>query len=238
MIAIVKDFVVMTSGAFTAAHFALLPRLEELLGREVVTATTSMGLGDTSIESRLQRGERAELVIVSQSVLDSFESRGIVKPGTITPLAESIIGLAVRSGAPAPDISSVEALKKTLLAAASVGYSASVSGKYLTTELYQRLGIEDEMLPKSIFAGGGVRAGSVCARGDVEIAVQQMSELLPIEGIDHITPLPEAVQRKTVFAAGIGHTTMDEESARRALAFLGSEKAHAEIAANGLTPIW
>lgn len=232
-----NDFVVMTAGAFTAAHLALVPRLEEVLGRRVVTATTSVGLGDTSIESRLQRGERADLVIVSNALLDSFAGQGLVKPGTITDLAVSTIGLAVRSGAPAPDISSVEAFRRTLLAAGSVAYSASVSGRYLTTELYQRLGIEDEMLPKSVFAGGGVRSGAVCARGDAEIAVQQMSELLPVEGIAHITPLPDELQRRTVVAAGIGHTAMAEDSARRALTLLRSAEAHAVMTANGLTPV-
>ena len=232
-----NEFVVMTAGAFTAAHLALVPQIEALLGRRVVTATTSVGLGNTSIENRLRRGERAELVIVSSAMHELFETVGLVKRGTATLVAESTIGLAVRSGAPAPDISSVETFKQTLLAAKSVAYSASVSGKYLTTELYQRLGIEDEMLPKSVFAGGGVRSGAVCARGDAEIAIQQMSELLPVEGIDHITPLPDAVQRTTKVAAGIGHSTNDEDGARRVLTFLVSEAARSVIDANGLTSI-
>jgi molybdate transport system substrate-binding protein len=232
-----NDFVVMTAGAFTAAHLALAPRIEALVGREVVTATTSVGLGDTSIESRLRKGERAELVIVSSVMLDSFVSEGLVKAGTATLVAESTLGLAVRIGACAPDISSVEAFKRTLLAADSVAYSASVSGKYLTTELYQRLGIEDEMLPKSVFAGAGVRSGAICARGDAQIAVQQISELLPVEGIDHITALPDALQRRTKIAAGIGHRAVDEDSARRVLAFLASNNVRTAIEASGLTSI-
>ena len=152
-------------------------------------------------------------------------------------LAESTIGIAVQAGAPAPDVSSIDAFKRTLLAAKSVAYSASVSGQYLTTELYQQLGIADEMLPKSVFAGGGIRSGAVCARGDAQLAVQQISELLPIDGIDHITPLPDALQRRTLVAAGIAHTTLDEGRARKALTFLTSVDAHAEIRANGLTPV-
>jgi len=232
-----SQFIVMTAGAFTAAHFALAPRLAQLVRCDIVTATTSVGLGETSIENRLRRGERVELVIASSAMLDAFENQGLIHAGSSTPLARSTIGLAVRSGAPAPDISSAEAFRQTLLAARSVAYSASVSGKYLTEELYQRLGIEREMLPKSVFAGGGVRSGAVCARGDAELAVQQMSELLPVDGIDHITALPEALQRRTVVAGGIGCSAVNEARARRALDFLSSAEARTEIEANGLMSI-
>ena len=115
---------------------------------------------------------------------------GRVRPGTRVDLARSAIGMAVRRGAPKPDISSVDALTRTLLEAKSIAYSASVSGTYLSTELFQRLGIADRVLPKSRRIEGGERVGAVVARGEAEIGFQQISELLPIDGIDFVGPLP------------------------------------------------
>ena len=106
-----------------------------------------------------------------------------------------MIGMAVRAGAPKPDLSSAEGLKRVIQQAKSIGYSASVSGEYVTKELFQRLGVADEALAKSRFIGGGERVGAVIARGEVEIGFQQMSELLPVPGIAHITPLPAEVQK-------------------------------------------
>jgi molybdate transport system substrate-binding protein len=231
------DVVVMTSGAFTAAHLELVPCVERLTGKRVVTATTSVGTGDGSIENRLRRGERAELVIVSEGLLQQFVGDGLVRADECTPLARSTIGLAVRAGAPVPDVSSVDALRRTLLAAKAVAYSASVSGKYLTTELYQQLGIAEEMLPRSHLIGGGVRTGAVVARGDADIAFQQMSELLPVEGIAHVTPLPAALQRTTRFCAGIAATALDVGLARGVIAFLASADAVDAIARSGLEPL-
>src|SRR4029450_10631400 len=125
------------------------------------------------------------------------------------PLARSAIGMAVRAGAPRPDISTVDALRRTLLEAKSIGYSASVSGEYLTTELYQRLGIADQVMSKSRFIGGGDRGGAVVARGELEIAFQQMSELLPVPGIAHVTPLPPEVQKVSVFSSGVAAKAPD-----------------------------
>ena len=155
MTAPANDFIVMTSGAFTAAHLELIPQVESLTKRKVVTATTSVGTGDTSIASRLKRGEVADIVIVSDDLLRQFIADGLVMAEGVKSVARSSIGMAVRAGAPKPDLSSADALKRVLLDAKSIGYSASVSGTYLTTELYQRLGIADQCLPKSRHIGGG-----------------------------------------------------------------------------------
>ena len=237
MIDTAADFIVMTSGGFTAAHLNLLAQLERLTGSQIITATTSVGTGESSIANRLKRGERAELVIVSADLLRQFVNDGLVHAEGCTPLARSTIGLAVKAGAPAPDASSIDALRRTLLAARSVAYSASVSGKYLTTELYQQLGIAGEMLPKSQFTSGGVRTGSVVARGDADIAVQQISELLPVSGIAHITPLPEELQRVTQYCAGIAATARDIKLASSAIAFLASANAAGAITRSGLEPM-
>jgi molybdate transport system substrate-binding protein len=145
--------------------------------------------------------------------------------------------MAVRAGAPKPDLSSVEALKRTLLEAKSIAYSASVSGEYLTKELYQRLGIAEQVMGKSRLIGGGERVGAVIARGESEIGFQQISELLPVPGIAHITPLPPEVQKVSVFSAGVARSTSDAAAARAALRFLASSEAAGAIAQSGLEPI-
>jgi molybdate transport system substrate-binding protein len=196
-----SEFRVMTSGAFTAAYLALVPQLERVTKRKVVTVTTSIGSGDISIENRLKRGEAADLVIVAEPFFRQFHAAGLVDDEGHSIVARSLVAMAVRAGAPKPDIGTPEALKKTLLAAKSIGYSVSESGKYYSTVLVQRLGIADQVLPKSRQIGGGVRVGAVVAKGELEIGFQQLSELLPIEGIAHITPLPAELQKVTMVVA-------------------------------------
>jgi molybdate transport system substrate-binding protein len=145
--------------------------------------------------------------------------------------------MAVRAGAPKPDISTVDALRSTLLQAGSIGYSASESGKYLTTELLQRLGIADQVLGKCRLVGGGERVGAVVARGELEIGFQQLSELLPVQGIAHITPLPPEVQKVSSFAAGVAASSPDKALARAAIEFLASPEAAKAITNSGLEPV-
>lgn len=227
----------MTSGAFTAAYRALIPRLEQLTRKKLVTAATSIGTGENSIPNRLRRHEPVDVVIVADSVLRGFIKDGLIVADSYTSLARSAIGMAVREGAPKPDIATVDALIATLLRAHSVAYSASVSGEYLTEELLQRLGIADRVLPKCRRIEGGERVGAVIARGEAEIGFQQMSELLPVPGIDHITPLPAEVQKVSVFSAGIAATTTDSTAARAVIKFLSSRDAAPAIEKSGLEPI-
>lgn len=228
---------VMTSGAFSAAHLRLLSRVEQLTGLRVVTVTTSIGSGDSSIPNRLKRGEIADLVICDDGILQGFIGEGLVRAEGHARLARSSVGLAVRAGAPAPDIGTPEALRKTLLGAASIGYSASVSGRYVTTELFRRLGIHDEVMPRCRFIGDGQRVGTFIANGEVELGFQQISELLPIEGIAHITPLPDEFQRFTVYSAGVAASAVHPDAAVQAIRCLASPEAVADILATGLEPL-
>jgi len=237
MTAPANEFRVMTSGAFTAAHLELIPRLERLTGKKVITASTSIGTGENSIPNRLKRGEVVDIVIVAEAVIRQFITEGLVLSEGHASIARSRIGMAVRVGAPRPDISSPDALRRTLLEAASIGYSASVSGQYLTTEVYQRLGIADRVLPKSRLIGGGERVGAAIARGEVEIGFQQLSELLPVPGIDHITPLPPELQKVSSFAAGVAASTPDAALARSVIGFLASPEAAEAIRNSGLEPV-
>jgi molybdate transport system substrate-binding protein len=224
----------MTSGAFTAAHLALISQLEQLTGSKVVTASTSIGSGETSLPNRLKRGEVVDIVIVAQHLLRQFIADGLVLAEGERVVARSSIALAVRAGAPKPDISTVDKLKATLLQAKSIGYSASESGKYYSGELVQRLGIADRVLGKSRLVDKGERVGTVLARGEVEIGLQQLSELLPVPGIAHITLLPPEVQKVSTFAAGVAATSPDKARARKVIEFLASPGAAQAITASGL----
>ena len=237
MTATAIEFRVMTSGAFTAAHLALIPQLELLTKSRIVTASTSIGTGETSIPNRLKRGEVVDIVIVAEGVLRQFIADGLVLAEGHAILARSSIAMAVRAGAPKPDIRSVDALRSTLLQAGSIGYSASESGTYLTTELIQRLGIADQVLGKCRLVGGGERVGAVVARGELEIGFQQLSELLPVQGIAHITPLPPEVQKVSSFAAGVAASSPDKALARAAIEFLASPEAAKAITNSGLEPV-
>jgi molybdate transport system substrate-binding protein len=216
---------VMTSGAFTAAYLELAPEFERATGHRILTEATSMGTGPTGITARLERGEAIDVVIVADADLERLTTMGLIRPGTRVDLARSAIGMAVRHGAPKPDISSIDALRRTLLDAKSIAYSASVSGTYLSTELFKQLGIADRVLPKSRRVEGGERVGAVVARGEAEIGFQQISELLPVDGIDFVGPLPPEVQRVTIFSAGVGAASTNPAVAKSFIDFLASPRA-------------
>ena len=228
---------VMTSGAFTAAFLELVPQFEHATQNTVVTAFgASTGGAPDSIPSRLERGESVDVVILAAPQLDDLITQGKVVRGSRVDLVRSAIGLAVRAGAPKPDISSVDALTRTLLQATSIAYSASASGVYFSTELVQRLGIADRVLPKSRRIESE-RVATVVARGDAQLGLQQISELLPVPGIDYLGPLPPAVQKVTVFSAGIATGARNLDNARALIRFLASRAAVDAITKSGLEPV-
>jgi molybdate transport system substrate-binding protein len=231
-----KTLHVMTSGGFTAAYNELTPQFERDTGHKVNTAYgASMGAASDSIPSRLGRGEPADIVILARPALDALVAQGHVVAGSQVDLVRSLIGFAVRAGTPKPDISSVDALKRTLLDAPSIAYSASASGTYYETELLKTLGIEEQVKPKSkrILSE---RVGTVVARGDAALGLQQVSELLPIEGIQFIGVLPPEVQRMTVFSAGVTTKAREPEAARQLIAFFQAPAAAPTIVKSGLEP--
>jgi molybdate transport system substrate-binding protein len=230
------DVSVATSGTFTAAYLALVSELERIANDDVVTAATSIGAGADSIPSRLGRGEPIDVVIVADAVLAQLIEAGFVAGDSRVELARSSIGIAVRAGAPKPDISSVDALRETLLRARSIAYSGSVSGTYVSTELFARLGITDRVAGKSRKIETE-RVGAVVARGDAEIGFQQISELLPVAGIDLVGPLPPEVQYVSVFSGGVVKTSPHADVARAMLRFLASPQAAPAIERSGLEPI-
>jgi molybdate transport system substrate-binding protein len=229
-----EELRVLTSGAFAAALAELGPQYERTTATRVIIGEGgTMGRGPESIPSRLQRGEPVDVLIMSATVLADFVKAGQVVAGSRVDLAQSGIGMAVKAGAPKPDIGSVEALKRTLLGARSIAVSSSISGVYLTTELFPKLGIAERIAPrvKRIETG---RVGSVVARGEAEIGFQQTSELVTLPGIDYVGPLPEEVQRTTVFAAAIVTGAASVPAARRFIQFIAGPAARDAIRKSGL----
>jgi molybdate transport system substrate-binding protein len=228
---------VMNSGGFAAAYLDLIPEFERATGNTVTTAWgPSMGTTPEAIPSRLQRGEQVDVVIMVGYALGDLIKQGRVVADSRVDLARSKIGMAVRAGATKPDISSVEAFKQALIAAKSIAYSDSASGVYVSTELFQRLGIADELRAKSKEIKSE-RVGNVVARGEAEIGFQQVSELLPVPGIDFVGPIPAELQKITVFSAGIATGTKDPNAAKTLVEYLASPAASAAIKKSGLEPI-
>jgi len=228
---------VITSGAFTEAYKLLVPEFEKATGHKVVSSFgASMGNAPDAIPTRLARGEQFDLIILAGPALDGFIKDGKAVAGSRVDLVRSTIGFAVKAGAPKPDISTVAKLKQVLLDAKSIAYSASASGVYFSTQLVQKLGIADQVLPKSTRILSE-RVGTVVARGDAELGLQQVSELVPIPGIDYIGPLPDEVQQATLFSAGIVTGAKEPEAARAMIRFFTSATAAPIIAKTGLEPI-
>lgn len=227
---------VVTSGAFTAAYLKLVPEYERATHNKLVTEFgPSMGTTHNAIPLRLERGEAVDVVIMAAPALAELIEQGKVRAGSRADLVESRIGMAVKAGASKPDIGTVDALKRTLLAAKSLAYSDSASGVYLSTELFPKLGIADQIRGKSRKIEADP-VGEAVARGEIEIGFQQISELRLVKGIDIVGPLPPGAQRVTVFAAGIPGTSRHPAEAKALIDWLASSATYAAIKESGLEP--
>jgi molybdate transport system substrate-binding protein len=228
---------VMISGGLTAAYNALVPEYERLTGNKVITAFgPSMGTTDNAIPVRLARGEPADVLIMVGYALGDLIKQGKATADSRVDLVKSPIGIAVKAGAPKPDISSVDALTRALKAAKSVAYSDSASGVYVSTEMFAKLGITDAMKSKARQIPA-TPVGEIVAKGDAEIGLQQISELKPVSGIDIIGPLPDDLQKITVFSAGIATVSKEPDAGRALIKFLASSAASATLVKSGLEPI-
>ena len=228
------ELVVLSSGGFTPAFRALAPAFAQATGDTTrLVLGASMGATPTAIPNRLQRGEPADVLLMVAPALDALMADGRAVPGSRVDLARSLIGVAVRAGAPKPDISTLDALRRTLLAAKSIAYSDSASGVYLAGELFPRLGIAEQLRGTARMVPGDP-VGGVVARGDAELGLQQISELRPIAGIELIGPLPDEAQKATVYAAGIATASTNPAAARALIAFLAAPAAADAVRRTGL----
>jgi molybdate transport system substrate-binding protein len=232
-----RQLKVITSGGFSVAFNLLGPIFEQATGIEVlIEYGSSMGGGPESIPVRLARGETMDVLIFNDAAFESLAESGYLRRPTRVDLGQALIGMAVRGGAPKPDISTTEAFVETLRAADSIGYSASVSGTYLSTELFPRLGVWEEIEPKTQRVVTE-RVASVVARGEVEIGFQAVAEILAIEGADYVGPIPDELQQVSTFLAVIADQAANPEDAERLIEFLSSEAVASVIASTGLRPV-
>jgi molybdate transport system substrate-binding protein len=224
---------VITSGGFSAAYKAALPEFERATGISVTTTSgSSQGSGPNTIGAQLRNGLLVDVVIMSKEGLNDLAAESRIVSETAVDLARTPLGIAVRAGAPKPDISSVDAFKRTLLRAISVTFPASTTGIYMTTKLFPQLGIGDELKAKT--TNTGVAA---VANGQAELAIQPVSELLHVAGVDFVGKLPTEVQYMSVFAAAVVAGSSQAEAARQLITFFGSDRAKSAIVNAGMEPI-
>jgi molybdate transport system substrate-binding protein len=235
------DVHVMISAGFYGAYSELGPAFERASGHHLVTTRgPSMGDSPEAIPARLARGEAADVVILDGGAADELGRRGLVRADSKIELARSLIGMVVREGDAKPDIGSVEALRSTLLAAKSIAYSDSGSGTYLSTTLFPRLGVAEQVAGKSRKIRGppsGEPVASVVARGEAEIGFQQVAELIHVPGITFVGPIPAEVQPMFSFAGALTPTVRQPEAATALIRFLASPEAAPVIAKAGLMPL-
>jgi len=226
------DIKVMASAAIKEAYLELVPQFEKSTEHKVTTTWA----GTVDMMKRLTGGEVFDLVIMAGPSIDELVKQGKIVAGSRVDLAKSGVGVAVRAGAPKPDISSSDALKRAMLAAKSIAYSTGPSGVYIAS-LFQRMGIADAVKDKIKIGQPGTPIGEIIARGEAEIGFQQLSELIPIEGIDIVGPLPAELQRVTVFSAGIAAGAKEPDAARALIACLAAPEAAPTITKSGLEPV-
>ena len=219
----------MISAGFFGVYAELAPAFEKATGHRLITTRgPSMGDSPEAIPTRLARGETADVVILDGHGADALAEKGIVRGDTKVTLALSQVGMVVRAGARVPDISTVEAFTRTLLAAQSVGYSDSGSGTYLSTVLFEKLGIADQIARKSRKVRGppsGEPVAAAGARGELEIGFQQVSELIHVPGVTFVGPLPAELQPGFTFAGAITSHARQPDAAAALLRFLASPAA-------------
>ena len=235
------DIHVMISAGFYGVYSELGPVFERASGHRVVT-TRGPSIGDSpeAIPTRLARGESADVVILDGGAADELAKRGMVRAGSKVELARSQVGMVVRAGAAKPDIGNVDAFRSTLLAAKSIAYSDSGSGTYLSTKLFPKLGVADQIAGKSRKVRGppsGEPVAAVVARGEAEIGFQQVSELIHVPGVTFVGAIPAELQPGFSFAGALTNAAREPEAASALLRFLASPDAAPVITKAGLTPI-
>ena len=219
---------------------AVLPAVQELAPRYLsqrhiavkIESGGSMGTTGTAIPARLDRGEIFDVVIVFNGSIDDLIRRGKLLPGSKVDLVRSDIGLGFKSGAPKPDIHNAEALKQVLLAAKSITYTSGVSGIYVRDVMFPKLGIADQMKAKTLLVSS---AGEAVAAGQAEFGFQQVSELMPVKGVE-ILHLPRDAAEPSIFSAGIPVNAPHPKEAKAFIEWLASPAAYNALRNSGLGP--
>ncbi len=210
---------------------------------EIAADYAACGGPDVAIESvggvdaaqRVQAGEPFDVVFLAADAIDNLIGSGKAVPGSRVDIVRSEVAMAVKAGNPKPDVSDEQALKRTVLAARSVGYSTGPSGTALL-KLFEKWGISAELAPRLVQSKPGIPVGALVARSDVELGFQQLSELIHVEGVDLLGTLPAPVQIVTVFSGAVCQTARDPEAARALLEFMASPRAAEAKHRQGMSP--
>lgn len=225
------EITVLASGAIREAYVELVPPFEAATGHKVTTTWSSTVL----TKQRIAAGDVFDLVIVGAPEIEAFIAAGRIARGSRVDLMKVGVGVAVKAGAPRPDIGSADAVKRALLAATSVAYSTGPSGVYVQ-QLFERLGIADQMKAVARQTTPGTPVARYVARGEAELGFQQVSELIHEAGIDYLGPLPPEIQNVTTFSSGV-HARADNPDAARALqVHLSAPIAAVVIRRHGMEP--
>ena len=227
---------VLISGGFSGPYEHLIPEFERTSGIKVTTLSgSSQGTGPQTIAAQLARGIAADVVILSREGLTELIRAQRIAAGTDVDLARTPIGVAVRAGAPKPDVSTVEALKKALLRARTVAVPSSTSGIFLMEEIFPRLGIADKIDIKATPRGTG--AAAMVASGEVDIGLLPVSEIVHAKDVDLAGVIAEEIQLHQIFAAAVVSGSKEAEAAKQLIAFLSSARAAATIQRGGMEPL-
>ncbi len=192
-------------------------------------------VGGVDAARRVQAGEAFDLVMLAQDAVDKLIAAGAVEAGSRVDIVRSGVAVAVRAGAPHPDIGSEAALKAAVLAAPRISYSTGPSGVQLV-RLFERWGVAEELKSRTVQAPPGVPVGSLVAKGEAALGFQQLAELIHLQGIDLLGPLPPAVQITTVFSGGIAAKASQPDAARALLAFFAAPAAAEAKQRQGMEP--
>jgi molybdate transport system substrate-binding protein len=228
-IAQAADITVLATPGVKEAYLELVPLFERASDNKVATTWA----GTVDVIKRMRAGEVFDAVILASNSLEELTDTGKLMAGSRADIARSGVGVAVRAGSPKPDISSPDALKRTLQAAKTIGISTGPSGVYLAG-LFERMGILAELKPKFRTPPPGAPIGELVAKGEAEIGFQQVSELIHFPGIAFLGPLPAELQRMTVFSGGVHAGSREPDAARAFLKFLSAPEHAALLQKHGL----
>ena len=223
------------TGISSMATRALLAELSAAYAQRTGIAVAIESVGGVDAAKRVQAGESFDVVVLASDALAKLAASGRVAPDSVADLVHSGVAVAVKAGAPRPDLSGEEAVKHAVLAARSIGYSTGPSGTALL-ERFERWGVMAQLEGRLVQARAGVPVGTLVASGEVELGFQQRSELIHLQGIDLVGDLPEAIQIDTVFSAGVCASSSQPEAAAALIAFLASPETAEAKRRQGMTP--
>lgn len=223
------------TGISSMATRQVLADLVALFERRSGHQVAIESVGGVDAAKRVQAGEAFDVVVLASNAIDQLQAAGRIVPGSKVDLVHSGVAVAVRSDAPRPDIGSEEAVKRAVRAARTLGYSTGPSGVALQKQ-FERWGIADEIKPRIVQAPAGVPVGTLVAKGEVELGFQQLSELLNVEGIAVLGPLPPEIQITTTFSAGVCTDSPNGDAVREMLAFMNSAAAAEAKRRQGMEP--